>query len=155
MQGNPAIIKTLNSILADELTSMDLYLLQGRMLDDWGYHKLRDRLVHESADEREHADSIIARILFLEGQPDVLARVPLKVGNTPKEILENDLKYELEIAKKLNTAIAQCVAEGDNTTRALLERLLVDTESDHVFWLESQLTLIEQVGLEQYLAEQF
>ncbi len=154
MQGNPAIIKTLNSILADELSSMDLYLLQGRMCDDWGYGKLRDRLVHESSDERDHADAIIQRILFLEGEPDVLARVPLAVGKTPREILENDLKYEIEIARKLNAGIAQCVAEGDNTTRALLERLLVDTESDHIFWLESQLTLINDVGIQQYLAEQ-
>ncbi len=154
MQGNPAIIKTLNSILAEELSSMDLYLLQGRMCDDWGYGKLRDRLVHESSDERDHADAVIQRILFLEGEPDVLVRVPLAVGKTPREILENDLKYEIEIAKKLNAGIAQCVAEGDNTTRALLERLLVDTESDHIFWLESQLTLINDVGIQQYLAEQ-
>ena len=154
MQGNPAIIQTLNSLLAEELTSMDLYLLQGRMFEDWGYHKLKERIVHESADEREHADSIIQRILFLGGEPDVMARVSLAVGTSPQTILENDLKYELAISNKLNEAIALCAAEGDNTTRALLERLLVDTESDHIFWLQSQLTLIEQVGLQQYLAEQ-
>jgi bacterioferritin len=154
MQGKPIIIDKLNALLAHELSSMDLYLLQGRMFEDWGYRKLQEQMVHESSDEREHADALIQRILFLEGEPDVTTRIPLPVGKTPKEMLENDLKYELDVAKALNEAIQLCVAEGDNASRALVEKLLVDTESDHIFWLEAQLKLIADVGVERYLAEQ-
>ncbi len=154
MQGKAAIIDKLNALLAGELSSMDLYLLQGRMFEDWGYKKLQERLVHESSDERGHADALIQRILFLGGEPNIMGRIQIRVGSKPEEMLANDLKYELDVAKALNEGIALCVAEGDNGTRALLEKLLVDTESDHVFWLESQLNLIQDLGIERYLAEQ-
>lgn len=154
MQGNPKIISMLNALLAGELSSMDLYLLQGRMLENWGYKKLQDRLVHESNDEREHADALIQRILFLEGQPDLATRHSLSAGSSPKEMLENDVKYEHDVARALNEGIALCDAENDGGTRALLEKLLVDTESDHIFWLESQLRLMNALGTERYLAEQ-
>ena len=154
MQGKAAIIDKLNALLAGELSSMDLYLLQGRMFEDWGYKKLQERLVHESSDERGHADALIQRILFLGGEPNIMGRIQIRVGSKPEEMLANDLKYELDVAKALNEGIALCVAEGDNGTRALLEKLLVDTESDHVFWLESQLNLIQELGKERYLAEQ-
>ena len=154
MKGHPGVIAKLNELLAGELSSMDTYLLQGRMLADWGYGKLADRLVHESEDERKHADALIQRILFLEGEPDITARTPMAPGKSPKEILENDLRYELAVAKALNEAMLLCMKEGDNATRALLEGLLSETESDHIFWLEQQLHLMGQLGVEQYLAEQ-
>ena len=154
MKGKSVIIDKLNALLAGELSAMDLYLLQGRMFEDWGYKKLQERLVHESSDERGHADALIQRILFLEGEPNLAARIKVTVGKTPREILENDLKYELDVAKALNEGIALCVAEGDNGTRALLEQLLKDTESDHIFWLQSQLRLMDEVGVQPYLAEQ-
>lgn|SRR5690606_21501561 len=154
MQGSQAVIAQLNALLAGELSAMDLYLLQGRMLGDWGYSKLQERLVHESSDEREHADHLIQRILFLDGKPDVTARVPVQVGDSPKQMLENDLKYELEVAKALNAAMAVCVAEGDNASRELLERLLKDTEQDHILWLQTQLRLMNELGVELYLSEQ-
>lgn len=154
MKGNPKVIDQLNTLLAGELSSMDLYLLQGRMLEDWGYHKLQERFVHESSDERGHADSLIKRILFLEGEPNLSARLNVKAGKSPQEMLENDLKYELDVASSLNDAIALCVAEGDNGTRALLDHLLGETESDHIFWLQSQLSLIRDVGIQRYLTEQ-
>ena len=154
MQGSQAVVEKLNALLAGELSAMDLYLLQGRMLGDWGYSKLQERLVHESADERQHADLLIQRILFLNGKPDMAARVAVPVGDDPKQMLQNDLQYELEVAKALNEAMAVCVAEGDNASRELLERLLKDTELDHILWLEKQLRLIESIGVELYLSEQ-
>lgn len=154
MKGNPKVVDRLNALLAGELSAMDLYLLQGRMFEDWGYHKLKERFVHESSDEREHADKLIQRILLLGGEPDVTGRIKTPSGKTPKVMFENDLKYELDVARNLNDAIALCVAEGDNGTRALLEHLLVETENDHILWLESQLSVIADVGIERFLAEQ-
>lgn len=154
MKGSQAVVDMLCSQLALELTSMDVYLQQGRMLEDMGYNKLKERLVHESEDERQHADRLIQRILFLEGEPDVLARGAAKMGKTPQEMLSNDLQHEYAVAKALNEGIALCVKEGDNASRALLEELLKDTEEDHINWLESQLFLIKDVGLEMYLSEQ-
>jgi bacterioferritin len=154
MQGSAKVIAKLNELLKGELTSMDLYQAQGRMFDDWGLTKLSARLTHESEDERQHADAIIQRVLFLGGTPNVLARLDIATGKTPKEILELNLAYELDVARNLNDAIALCRNEGDNTTRALLERLLRDTEDDHIHWLESQLHVISQAGLQNYLASQ-
>lgn len=154
MKGSAAVLTKLNELLAGELSAMDTYLLQGRMLGEWGYQKLSERLVHESEDERKHADVLIQRILFLEGEPNITARTRTSPGKTPKEMFENDLSYELDVARALNEAMKVCTNEGDNGSRALLERLLSDTEQDHIFWLEQQLGLIERLGLEQYLAEQ-
>lgn len=154
MKISDKVVNKLNALLAGELSAMDIYLLQGRMLGDWGYSKLEERLVHESSDERGHADLIIQRILLLEGEPNMLARTAAAVGKTPQEMLEFDLTYELDVANALNEGIALCVAEKDNGTRELLEQLLVETESDHIFWLESQLKLIKAVGIQRYLTEQ-
>ena len=154
MKGKPTVIAMLNERLAGELGSTDLYLLQGRMLQDWGYNKLHERLVHESSDERNHADLLIQRILFLDGVPDMSTRVKVVVGSNPQEMLENDLQYELDVARGLNEGIALCDKEGDNGTRALLTELLKETENDHIFWLESQLKLIGVLGLDKYLAQQ-
>ena len=153
MQGSKKIVRTLNALLTQELTAMDQYLVQARMLENWGYGKLHERIAHESEDERAHADRLVQRILFLEGQPEVGARAKIDVGTNPKEILENDLAHELQVAKGLNEAIALCRDLHDNVTRGLLEELLHDTETDHVFWFESQLKLIDEVGLKKYLAE--
>lgn len=154
MKGKPTVIDKLNQLLAGELSAMDTYLLQGRALGDWGYSKLSQRLVHESEDERKHADLLIQRILFLEGEPNILGRVPMTPGKSPREMLENDLGYELDVAKALNEAMLVCISEGDNGSRALLEGLLIDTESDHIFWLQQQVGLIQQLGEQRYLAEQ-
>jgi bacterioferritin len=154
MKSKPVILSMLNARLAAELSAMDLYLLQGRMLENWGYRKLHERFVHESSDERGHADRIIQRILFLDGSPDLAPRLKLQTGNNPKDMLENALEYELDVAKALNEGIKVSESEGDNGTRHLLEQLLKDTEEDHIFWLESQLKLIGTLGLEKYLAQQ-
>jgi len=154
MKGNPTIIAMLNTRLAAELSSMDLYLLQGRMLHDWGYTKLAERLVHESGDEREHADLLIQRILFLEGVPDLGNRLNLAVGTNPEEMFKGDLQYEYEVANGLNEGIALCEQLQDSGTRKVLQQLLSDTEDDHILWLETQLRLISSLGSKGYLAQQ-
>lgn len=154
MKGKPVIISMLNARLAAELSAMDLYLLQGRMLENWGYRKLQERFVHESEDERGHADRLLQRILFLDGEPDMTSRLNLRPGKNPKEVLENALAYELEVAEALNAGIKLAENEGDNGTRHLLEALLKDTEEDHIFWLEAQLRLIATLGQDKYLAQQ-
>lgn len=154
MKSKPTIVSMLNARLAAELSAMDLYLLQGRMLENWGYNKLKERFVHESGDERGHADKLIQRILFLDGEPDLATRLKLSAGKTPKEMLQNALEYEYEVAQALNEGIKLSEAEGDNGTRHLLQELLKDTEDDHIFWLESQLKLIATLGSDKYLAQQ-
>lgn len=154
MKGNGEIIDCLNALLTKELTAIDQYFVQARMLEDWGFTKLYERIGHEADDERGHADRLVKHILFLDGQPDVGSRAALEIGSNPSEILANDLEYELEVARALNEAIALCRKHGDNGTREMLEELLRDTEGDHIFWLEQQLSLIEKVGLKNYLSEQ-
>lgn len=154
MKADREIIDCLNGLLTNELTAIDQYFVQARMLEDWGLAKLHERIAHEADDERGHADRLVNRILFLEGQPDVASRAALKIGSNPREMLANDLDYELEVARALNEAIELCRKQGDNGTREMLEELLRDTEEDHIFWLQQQLSLIEKVGLKKYLSEQ-
>ena len=150
MKGNSEVIARLNALLANELTAIDQYFVQARMLERWGYTRLHERIAHEADDERGHADKLVARILFLDGQPDVAARAPLDIGSNPKEILENDLALEIGVARSLNDAIALCREKADNGTRELLEELLNDTERDHILWFETQLRLIEDIGLNPF-----
>ena len=154
MQGDPEIVARLNRLLTDELTAIDLYVLQSRMFQDWGYEKLFARLDHEKDDEMAHATRLVERILFLEGTPDIQTRAGFQLPSDVKAMLQMDLELEYEVARNLNDGIALCRDRGDDASRQLLEELLVDTESDHIFWLESQLRQIEDVGIENYLAEQ-
>ena len=154
MKGNGEIIDCLNALLTSELTAIDQYFVQARMLENWGFGKLHEQIAHEADDERGHADRLVKRILFLEGQPNVASRAKLKIGTNPQEMFANDLEYELQVARALNHGIALCRKMSDNGTREMLEDLLRDTEDDHIFWFEQQLSLIEKVGLKKYLAEQ-
>ncbi|SEQ84717.1 bacterioferritin [Nitrosomonas sp. Nm51] len=154
MKGNVKIIDTLNKLLAAELTSMDQYFTHSRMYEDWGFSKLFERIDHEMNDEKQHADLLIKRILFLEGAPAVGNRSPLKIGQAVPAMLKNDLEREREVIDALRTAIAACEQEQDYQTREILEALLADTEEDHAYWLEKQLGLIEKVGLQNYLQSQ-
>ncbi len=154
MQGNSEIIAELNRLLTGELSAMDIYFVQSRIFENWGYSKLKERLEHEMEDERHHADLLIKRILFLEGVPDVASRTPFSIGGDAKKILEMDLALEHSVATHLNAVMALCEEQSDNGTRKLLDGLLDDTENDHVFWLESQLHLIEETGLQNYLQQQ-
>ncbi|MCA9607475.1 MAG: bacterioferritin [Myxococcales bacterium] len=154
MKGDPDVIAKLDEILTHELTSADLYLYFSRHLQDQGYTKLHARLAHEAQDEQLHAQRIVERILLLDGEPDVLARAKKPTPRDPKGILEASLDYELEVAELLNDGIRLCTERGDAGSRLILEDLLRDTEDDHIDWLEAQLHVIGEIGLELYLGEQ-
>jgi len=154
MQGKPIVIAELNKLLAGELTAIDQYFIHSRMYQDWGYNKLFERISHESDEEKQHAAWIIERILFLEGTPEMTLREPLNVGKTVPDMLKNDLQLEYSVVKNLKAAIKLCEAEQDYQTREMLEKQLDDTEVDHAYWLEKQLRLIDQIGLQNYLQSQ-
>ena len=151
MKGNPEVIAALNSLLTGELSAMDQYFVHAHMYEDWGLDYLYERIAHESDDEKVHAAKLVQRILFLEGTPDVASREALNIGKDVKEMMQNDLDYEYKVANHLREVIALCEQKGDYQTREILEVLLDDTESDHMYWLEKQLGLIERIGIQNYL----
>lgn len=151
MKGNKKVLDTLAKLLTGELTAADQYFMHSRMYQNWGYHRLYERVAHEREEELEHADRILKRILFLEGTADVGKRGKLAVGKDVVEMMKNDLTYEMAVVKDLRAAIALCEAEQDYETRAMLRELLADTEEDHGHWLEQQLSLINAMGLQNYL----
>lgn len=154
MKGNQRVIDALNGLLAMELAAMDQYFIHSRMYDDWGLHKLFERIDHEFDDEKGHAAALIERMLFLEGTPDMTKRDGFKVGTDVPSMLESDLRVEYEVAKRLKDAIKLCEEEQDYVSREILEKLLEDTEDDHAYWLEKQLGLIKKIGLQNYLQSQ-
>ncbi|MGR7920069.1 bacterioferritin [Zobellella denitrificans] len=154
MKGNPKIIAALNELLAGELSAMDQYFIHSRMYDDWGLKKLFERIDHEFEDEKGHAAKLIERILFLEGTPDMVTRVPIQVGRDVPAMLKNDLALEYRVIEDLRKAMALCEQEHDYQSRDMLLQLLEDTEHDHTHWLEQQLGLIDRIGLPNYLQSQ-
>jgi bacterioferritin len=153
MQGNPRIVETLNDVLTAELTAINQYFIHAKMCKNWGYQRLAEHIEHESIDEMKHADSIIERILFLEGVPNMQRLAAVRVGETVREQFELDLQVEYEAVTRFNEAIALAVDVGDNATRHMLEEMLV-SEEDHADWLETQLEAMRQVGEQNYLAQQ-
>lgn len=154
MKGDNKVLDHLNALLAGELTAVDQYFTHSRMYDNWGLPKLHERIAHEMTEELDHASRLIARILFLEGTPDLSRRDPLHIGKDVPEMLKNDLALELQVVAHLKDVIAHCEQVRDYQTRELLEALLADTEEDHAWWLEKQLGLIDKVGLQNYLQSQ-
>lgn len=154
MKGNNKIIDLLNKQLTLELTSMDQYLAHSKLYEDWGINKLHKQLEHEHQEELDHAERIIARIIFLDGKADTASREPLLIGDNVEQMLKNDLEAEYTVATSLRKIIAVCEEERDYVTRALLQDLLNDTESDHIYWLEQHLGLIEKIGLSNYIQSQ-
>ena len=144
------ILDTLNKLLCNELSAIDQYFTHGEMYADWGLTQLHEKLMHELDEEREHAKKLIARLLFLEGTPNLQLRPPLNIGSTVPEMLTNDLAFELHVIKDLREAIALCESKQDYQTRALLTELLRDSEEGHAYWIEQQLELIDRVGLQNY-----
>jgi len=153
MRGDPDVVRHLNAVLTNELTAVNQYFLHARMFRHWGLTRLADHEYHESIDEMKHADKLVERILFLEGVPNLQKLGRVRVGQTIPEQLGLDLDLEREAVARLNKGIALCVAEGDNTSRDLLEDIL-ESEEEHLDWLETQLALIKQLGEKPYLAEQ-
>ncbi|MEZ5351462.1 MAG: bacterioferritin [Bryobacteraceae bacterium] len=153
MKGNDKVIAYLNEVLKGELTAINQYFLHAEMLNNWGYQKLYAYTRKESIEEMHHAEELMERILYLDGDPNMTEMFPLRIGRTPKEQFENDLKLELDAIPRLNDAIKVATEAGDNGSRDLFERILVD-EEEHVDWLEAQLHMIKEVGIENYLATQ-
>lgn len=153
MKGDAKVIEFLNKILANELVAINQYFLHSRMYKDWGLKELAEHEYEESIDEMKHADKLIERILFLEGLPNLQSLGKLLVGEHTKEMLECDLKLELNGLPDLRDAIAYCESVRDYVSRDLFKDIL-DNEEEHVDWLETQLGLIEKVGLENYLQSQ-
>lgn len=152
MKGEAKVIEALNKALTIELTAINQYFIQAKMLKNWGYAALAKKMYEESIGEMKHADQIIERILFLEGIPNIARYDVIRVGADVEEQLANDLKLESGGVKAYNDAIELCAKSRDNGTRELLEGILVSSE-EHVDWLETQLSLIKSVGLQNYLAQ--
>jgi len=153
MQGDPEIIEALNEILTAELTAINQYFIHAKMRENWGFKKLAAVARRESIEEMEDADKIIERILYFDGVPNLQRYNPVLVGETVPEQLKLELETEKAAIERYNRHIALAVAKGDNGTRELMEHRLVDEES-HADWLESQLHVIDTIGVENYLAQQ-
>jgi bacterioferritin len=153
MKGDPQVLEVLNRALTVELTAINQYFCQAKMCKNWGFSALAKKHYEESLGEMKHAEKLIDRILFLEGVPEIARYDVIRVGTDVKEQLENDLKLEMGGVRHYNQAIDLCARVKDHGTRDLLEPILAESE-EHVDWLETQLHLIEAVGIQNYLTEQ-
>src|SRR5262245_15069290 len=153
MRGHEQVITLLNDVLTAELTAINQYFIHGRMCENWGYERLWKQLREESIGEMRYADRLIARILYLEGVPNVQRLGKVNVGQTVPEQLRLDLDLERAAVTALNNGIERCRSLGDNGSRELLENILV-SEEEHINWIEAQLELIRQAGEANYLAQQ-
>ena len=153
MKGNDKVIAAMNSLLSDELTATNQYIVHSELCANWGYEKLHNVIEKRAIDEMKHAEKHIARIIFLEGIPVVSELKAIKIGDMVEKQLANDLEAEYGAVKAYNDAIKLAVEIGDNGTREMLESILKDEEA-HIDWIEAQLDQIKQMGLAPYLSEQ-
>jgi bacterioferritin len=153
MKGNEKIIAVLNDFLADELTAINQYMVHSEMCANWGYDKLHEAIEKRAIGEMKHAEKLIGRILFLEGQPVVSQLKKINIGATVEAQLRHDLDSEADAIKAYNDGIRLCLEAGDNGSRELIEDNLEDEET-HLDWLEAQLDQIGQMGLQNYLLAQ-
>ncbi len=149
MQGKDRVISRLNEALFLELGAVNQYWLHYRLLEDWGYQKLAKKEREESVEEMHHADKIVARIIFLEGHPNLQTLAPLRIGQSLREVLEADLAGELDAVASYSRSREVCNEEGDYVTMKLFEELLADEEG-HVDFLETQIALLDKLGEERY-----
>jgi bacterioferritin len=149
MKGDPKVIEFLNRVLRNELTAINQYFLHSRIYKDWGLKALAEHEYEESIDEMKHADALVERILFLEGLPNMQDIGKLRIGEHTQEMLQCDLALEMDAIPDLRDAIAYCESIKDYVSRELFDDIL-ESEEEHVDWLETQLDLIDRVGLENY-----
>ena len=150
MKGDPKVIEHLNKALYNELIAINQYFLHAKMLKNWGLKELAEHEHHESIDEMKHADKLSERILFLDGLPNFQNLGKLRIGENPQELLKADLALELEALPTLKDAIAYCEQVGDYVSRELFADIL-ESEEEHIDWIETQLGLIERLGVQNYL----
>jgi bacterioferritin len=153
MKGSATVIDVLNDVLTAELTAVNQYFIHAKMCKNWGLMRLAKHIREESIDEMKHADELIERILFLDGVPNVQRYGKINVGENVPEQLDLDLKMEYEAVERFRKGVRTCRDEGDVTSADLLERML-ESEENHVDWLETQIQLIDQIGIKHYLAQQ-
>ena len=153
MKTDAKVIAILNKVLGNELIAINQYFLHARMYKDWGMEKLAGHEHHESIDEMKHADQLIQRILFLEGLPNLQDLGALRIGENTQEMLESDLALELDAIPDLREGIAYCESVTDYISRDLLQSIL-ESEEEHVDWLETQLGLIDKMGIQNYIQTQ-
>jgi len=153
MKGKPEVLKVLQEMLTEELGAILQYIMHAEMCENWGYERLSKQTKKEAINEMGHAEKLIERILFLEGMPNVGELPKLNIGKDVKHQFENDLALEARAVAAYNEAIAACRNAGDNASADFLEPILAD-EEEHVDYFEEQLGLIEQLGLQNYLAQQ-
>jgi bacterioferritin len=150
MKGDAKVIEFLNKVLYNELTAINQYFLHSRMYKNWGYSELAEHEYHESIDEMKHADRLIERILFLEGLPNLQHLGKLRIGENALECLQCDLDLELAALADLRGAISHCEGVADYVSRDLFRSILA-SEEEHIDWLETQLSLVKDIGAERYL----
>jgi len=153
MKGDAKVIAVLNQVLKAELTAINQYFLHAEMCENWGYERLAKHTRKESIEEMQHAEKLMEHILFLDGAPNMSDYFKINIGQNVKAQMENDLNVEYDAVKRLNEGIGVCVKAGDNGSRELLEEILTD-EEEHIDYLEAQLHSIEEMGIENYLAQQ-
>ena len=153
MKGDKKIIDILNDVLTSELTAINQYFVHGEMCENWGFERLQQVIRKHSIGEMKHAEEVIERILFLEGIPNMQRLGKVNIGESVAEQFRLDLGLEMEAVERLNNGITTCNEIGDNNSRHLLEEILED-EEEHIDWIEAQISLVEQVGIQNYLAEQ-
>ena len=153
MKGDAKIIAILNEVLKAELTAINQYFLHAEMCENWGYQRMAKHTRKESIEEMQHAEILMERILYLDGTPNMSDYFKINIGQNLKQQLQNDLDLEYNAVKRLNDGIKQSVAAGDNGSRELMEKILID-EEHHIDWLEGQLYMIKEMTYENYLAQQ-
>lgn len=152
MKGNEKVLGFLQECLTAELTAINQYFLHAEMMENWGYKRLAKFTKKESIEEMQHAEKLLERMLYLEGSPNMTRLFDLRIGQSVKDQIANDLALEYEAVPRLNKAVAAAVEAGDNGSRELFEKILMD-EEHHVDYLEAQLGLIKEMGYENYLAQ--